>query len=175
VPCLFAVDQAFPLPIVETLRDFQTDAELVRLSEIDTRLAELDDWEVLLALHHHVRPWDGLITTDSSMLNEAPSLAVLEQTKLTLVIAMGAGHDPVKASGLLFAYLGRICKLTQRDEGQIWQLKAGNILPGAPEDALARVADHQNLPLDDLIAAARLDDKALAHDPLEPPSLDVDG
>jgi len=47
VPCLFAVDQAFPLPIVKTLRDFQADAELVAFSEIDSRLAELDDWEVL--------------------------------------------------------------------------------------------------------------------------------
>ena len=173
MPCLFAVDQAFPLPIVKTLRDFQADAELVAFSEIDSRLAELDDWEVLLALHHHARTWDGLITTDSSMLNEAPSLGVLEQTRLSLVIALGAGHDPVKASGLLFAYLGRICNLTRPDRGQIWQLKAGNIQPGDPDEALARVAEHQNLPLADLLAATRLDDDAFARDPLKPPSLDV--
>ena len=69
---LFALDQGFPLPIVSVLRDYQADAELVSFGEIDSRLPDLEDWEVLMALHHHTRPWDGLITTDDSMLNQAP-------------------------------------------------------------------------------------------------------
>ncbi len=44
----------------------KADATLVPLDRIDTRLSTLDDWELLLALHHHADPWDGLITTDSS-------------------------------------------------------------------------------------------------------------
>jgi hypothetical protein len=32
---------------------------LVRIDLIDARLPDLDDWEVLLALHHHERPWTG--------------------------------------------------------------------------------------------------------------------
>jgi hypothetical protein len=120
----------------------------------------------LLALHHHSRAWDGLITTDSSMLNQATELSALAQTKLTLVAAMGAGHNPVKASGLLFAYLTRICQLTRPDSGQIWQLRAGNILPSDPMDALIRVAEHQNVAADDLIAESRLDAEMLALDPL---------
>jgi hypothetical protein len=50
---LFALDQNFPLPIVEVLSEFMAEAELVPIAEIDPRLADLDDWEVLLALHHH--------------------------------------------------------------------------------------------------------------------------
>ncbi len=169
---LFALDQGFPLPVVNVLRDYQADAELVSFGEIDSRLPDLDDWEVLLALHHHARAWDGLITTDNSMLNQAPELSVLAQTKLTLVVAMGAGHNPVKASGLLFAYLSRICDLTRRDKGQIWQLRAGNIMPTEPDEALARVADHQNLDVHELVAQARLDDEAFARDPLASPPLD---
>ena len=141
------------------------------LAEIDSRLQNLDDWEILLALHHHARAWDGLITTDNSMLNQALELGVLSQTRLTLVVAVGAGHNPVKASGLLFAYLSRICDLTRPDTGQIWQLKAGNILPTEPESALVRVAEHRNADADELIAASRLDDEALARDPLAAPRL----
>src|SRR4051812_36910333 len=100
---LFALDQNFPNPIVSVLAEFQTDAELVRVDQIHERMAMLDDWELLLALHHHAQPWDGLITTDSSMLNQGRELAALIQTKLTLVVALEAGHNPVKASGLLFA------------------------------------------------------------------------
>jgi hypothetical protein len=100
MPRLFALDHNFPQPIVAVLGEFQADAELVRIDEIDPRMADLDDWELLLALHHHVKPWDGLITTDSSMLTQGPELAALLQTKLTLVVAMEAGHNPVKASGV---------------------------------------------------------------------------
>jgi hypothetical protein len=169
---LFALDQGFPLPIVNVLRDYQTDAELVSLSEIDSRLPDLDDWEILLALHHHARDWDGLITTDTSMLNQALELSALAQTELTLVVALGAGHDPVKASGLLFAYLSRICARTRPNEGQIWRLKAGNIEPSDPMTALGRVADHQNVDPDSLIAESRIDDEILARDPLAQPTLE---
>ncbi len=168
MPRRFALDQGFPLPIVNVLRDYQADAELVSFAEIDSRLADLDDWEILLALHHHLHAWDGLITTDNSMLNQAPELNVLDRTKLTLVVAMGAGHNPVKASGLLFAYLSRICELTNPDKGQIWQLRAGNIMPTEPKGALARVADHQNVDADELIAQSRLDPETFGRDPLAP-------
>lgn len=88
---LFALDHNFPDPIVAVLSDFQSDAELVRVDKIDDRMADLEDWELLLALHHHTHPWDGLITADSSMLNQGPELAALIQTKLTLVVAVESG------------------------------------------------------------------------------------
>jgi hypothetical protein len=68
MPRLFALDKNFPQPIVSVLADFQTDATLVPLDHINPRMSTLDDWELLLALHHHTEPWDGLITTDTSML-----------------------------------------------------------------------------------------------------------
>lgn len=91
---LFALDQNFPQPIVKVLQDFQVDADLVPVSAIDPRMAELDDWQLLLALHHHERPWDGLITTDSSILFQPLEVSVLIQTRLTLVVALEAGTIP---------------------------------------------------------------------------------
>jgi hypothetical protein len=70
---LFALDQNFPEPIVASLNEYIVEAELVPVRRIDQQLAEIEDWQVLLALHHHERAWDGLITTDSGMLK-----AVLE-------------------------------------------------------------------------------------------------
>lgn len=98
----------------------------MRVDQIDARMSDLEDWELLLALHHHAEPWDGLITTDSSMLAQGPELAALIQTKLTLVVTMEAGHNPVKASGLLFAYLAGICQRTRPDQPQVWRLSAVN-------------------------------------------------
>jgi hypothetical protein len=91
---LFALDQNFPQPIVDALADYIIEAELVPIAQVDERLATLDDWEVMLALHHHGRPWDGLITTDANMLALPRELAVLMQTKLSLVVAKESGHDP---------------------------------------------------------------------------------
>ncbi|MHB1571857.1 MAG: hypothetical protein ACYC0H_22000 [Solirubrobacteraceae bacterium] len=168
MPRLFALDHNFPDPIVSVLSDFQADAELVRVDRIDPRMPDLDDWELLLALHHHASPWDGLITTDSSMLNQAPELAALIQTKLTLVVAIESGHNPVKASGLLFAYLGGICKRTQPDAPQVWTLNAASNPHREPWDFLKRVAAHNNRDVDDVWAECRLTPAQLAHDPLSP-------
>jgi hypothetical protein len=111
---------------VAVLSQFQGDAELVRVDQIYERLPDLEDWELVLALHHHAAPWDGLITTDSSMLAQGPELATLIQTKLTLVVTIEAAHDPVKASGLLFAYLPGNCRRTDPALPQIWRLSAAN-------------------------------------------------
>jgi hypothetical protein len=52
VPRRFALDQNFPEPIVDGLVDWlASDAELMPIRRIDERLATLDDWEVLQALH----------------------------------------------------------------------------------------------------------------------------
>jgi hypothetical protein len=164
---LFALDQNFPQPIVDLLVEYQEEADLVPIRDIDARLATLDDWEVLLALHLHDQEWDGLITTDSSMLNLPRELAVLLQTKLTLVVPMAAGHDPVKATGLLFAYLPAICARTTPNEAQIWTLRAAQP-PGLEAwGHLERLADRRSQSAEALYQAARLSKAELATNPLD--------
>jgi hypothetical protein len=116
MPRLFALNQNFPLPIVDSVHEWlAADADLVPIVDVHSGMATLEDWEVLLALHADKRAWDGLITTDSSMLNLPRELAVLCQTKLTLVVAVAAGHDPIKATGLVFAHISNICSRTGPD------------------------------------------------------------
>src|SRR5437588_890465 len=120
---LFALDQNFPLPIVDSLREWlAADADLVPIADVHSGMATLEDWEVLLALYTDKRGWDGLMTTDSSMLSLPRDLSVLCQTKLTLVVAVAAGHDPIKATGLVFAHISNICARTRADTAQGWRL-----------------------------------------------------
>ncbi len=166
MPRLFALDKNFPQPIVSVLSDFQADATLVPLDRIDSRMSTLDDWELLLALHHHTEPWDGLITTDTSMLAQGPELATLIQPKLTLVMAVAAGHNPVKASGLLFAYLAGICQRTTPDRAQVWRLNAANRPSEEPWDFLKRFAEHNDRSADQMWAEFKLSSIELARNPL---------
>ena len=73
----------------------------MNVEEIDFRLPDFDDWQVLLALHHHARPWDGMVTNDTSMLDQPRELATLGYTQLTLVAPQAAGHDPIRSTGLV--------------------------------------------------------------------------
>ncbi|HEV3033357.1 MAG TPA: hypothetical protein VGX72_01085 [Solirubrobacteraceae bacterium] len=166
MPRLFALDKNFPQPIVGVLSDFQADAELVPLDRIDASMSTLDDWELLLALHHHSDAWDGLITTDSSMLAQGRELATLIQTKLTLVVAVASGHNPVKASGLLFAYLAGICQRTNQERAQVWRLNAANRAHEEPWELLKRFADHNGRSAEEVWAELKLSAAAMARNPL---------
>lgn len=158
----FALDQNFPLPIVEVLAHFIVEAELVPLAKIDPELThDTDDWKLLLALHHHSEHWDGLITTDSGMLLLAKEMAVLCQTKLTLIVAEGAGHDPIKATGLVMAHLPGICKRTDPKAPQLWVLRAATQPHEDPWDRLRSIAVHSKQDVNGLYRAVKLTNKEL--------------
>ncbi len=163
---LFALDQNFPEPIISALNEFIPEAELVPLQNVDPLLSEIDDWEVLLALHHHERDWDGLITNDSSMLNLPREMCVLRQTNLTLVVAHDSGHDPIRATGLLFTHLGYIASNTARDVSQVWELTAANRPGRNAWHHLTRIAHHRSVDAEALWRESRLTNAELAIDPL---------
>jgi hypothetical protein len=164
---LFALDQNFPKPIVDVLSEYMTEAELVSVGDIDARLQEdIEDWEILLALHHHERTWDGLITTDTGMLALPRELSVLMQTKLTLVVAHASGHDPLKATGLVLTYLPWIADHTHEGAAQLWVLRSANKPADDPWEWLGKVASKQSVTAQELYAESRLTKTELARDPL---------
>jgi hypothetical protein len=120
---LFALDHNFPEPVLNAFSDLLPMVELVPIRAIDPAWAELDDWELLLALHRHERPWDGLITNDEAMLSLAKEMTVLSQTRLTLVVAKGEGHNPIRAVGTVLCHLPHICHHTAPEEAQVWSLR----------------------------------------------------
>ena len=164
---LFALDQNFPLPIVDSLRAWlAADADLVPIADVHSGMTTLEDWEVLLALHTDKRAWDGLITTDSSMLSLPRELSVLCQTKLTLVVAMAAGHDPIKATGLVFAHISNVCSRTRPDAAQVWRLAATAKPAEDPWDYLGRAAKRKGETAQQAFARERLAADDLTRSPL---------
>lgn len=122
MPPRFALDHNFPQPVVEAL-GYIREAKLVPLKEVDERLTrDCEDWQILLALHQ-LGNFDGFITLDSAMAWLPKEMAVLRQTRLTLVVLERVGHDPILATGLLLIHLGHIARQTVRRVGQLWILR----------------------------------------------------
>jgi hypothetical protein len=62
MPRLFALDHNFPDPIVSVLAEFQADAELVRVDQIDERTDpdQPQAWTLNAINSPHREPWDYL-------------------------------------------------------------------------------------------------------------------
>jgi hypothetical protein len=163
----FALDQNFPEPIIEALSDFIPEVEVVPLRTIDPALtAEMDDWQILLSLHHHEQPWDGLITNDHHILTLPREIAVLAQTNLSLVVVQSLGHDPIRATGLLLMHLDYIGRETTRDRAQIWRLSARNKPGEDPWTYIVSIAERQSRTAGAVWNDARLTRAQLAENPL---------
>ena len=161
----FALDEDFPDTIIEALGLGVPEADLVPIRRIDPRLRRMDDWELLLSLHH-LEEWDGLISSDSRMLNLPRELAVLHQTNLTLVVVQQADHDPIRAAGLLLVHLPAICRKTVRSRAQIWKLSAQNKNHDEPWQELIRIADHRKIHVNQLFHEHKLSTMNLRRNPL---------
>lgn len=120
---LFALDHNFPEPVLAAFGEVLPMVDLVPVRAVEPGWAKLDDWELLVALRGHPRPWDGLITSDDAMLSLAKEMTVLSQTGLSLVVAKGEGHNPIRAVGALLCHLPHICHHTTPEHAQIWTLR----------------------------------------------------
>ena len=127
-----------------------------RYAEIDPRLSEVDDWQLLLALHQDSRQWDGLITNDDSMLNLPKEMVVLSQTGLTLVVAKGEGHSPIKSIGVVLCHLSHICHQTVPRRPQIWNLSVRQKAEDRVEDYLEKIGHGEQTTVQGLMEAHRL-------------------
>lgn len=76
---------------------------LEHVAEIDQRLPDLDDDELIVAL----RQWgyDGLVTDNYKMLEVAHEVAAIIATEAVVVATVGMGHDPIRAAGALLLEL----------------------------------------------------------------------
>lgn len=163
---LFALDHNYPAPIIEQAKPFLSGVELVFIGEIDSRLPEFDDWELLLALHHHPREWDGIISNDTSMLDQERELAVLGYTHLTLVAPVAAGHDPIRSTGLVLAHIENIAAQTTPRKPQVWRLSGRTGNGQHPDQFIDKLARKASLDPIDLRKKAMPPSAILRRDPL---------
>lgn len=119
-----ALDHYFPIPIVRAMSDAVVEAELSPVSEIDSRFVRLDDATLVHALAR--RGWSAMVTCDANMLALPSVLARILQTRMTVVAALGQGHDPVASTGLVLAHLPHIVARHREDTPQVWRLRVGS-------------------------------------------------
>lgn len=163
---LFALDHNYPAPIIEQAKPYLSDVDLVYIGEIDPRLPVFEDWELLLALHHHSREWDGMISNDTSMLDQERELAVLGYTHLTLIAPAAAGHDPIRSTGLVLAHIENIASQTTPRRPQIWRLSGRTGRGGHPDQFIEKLAKKVQLDPMDLRKEATPSRSTLERDPL---------
>lgn len=120
---LFVTDQNFPRPILkDALRIYVPEIRIEALWDVEPRLTrDHEDWEVILGLKQLGA--EGFISCDDNMLDNPRVVAVIEQTKFTVVSCQETGHDPIVASGLLLAHVPRISKRHDSDKPQVWRLR----------------------------------------------------
>jgi hypothetical protein len=162
----FALDQNFPDPIVDALKDYITEAELVSVRKIDVRFVDIDDWQLLLCLHNDPSAWDGLITNDAAMLSLPREMCVLQKTHLKLVIAESAGHDPLKATGLIFANLPQICERLDPNRSEVWRLRVSSKNPVVPMTYISGLAGREKQNPTQFFRKHSLSDEQMARNPL---------
>lgn len=126
----------------------------------------MDDWELLIALMHHSDGFAGVVTSDARMLGQPRELAALQQTGLSMVVAEGSGHDPVKATGLVLTHITHIAGQIARKKSQIWALSSHAPRPKGPRDYLGIIASNDGKSIDQAFGEARLDEATLRRNPL---------
>jgi hypothetical protein len=139
---LFVLDENFPEPILRQAIDtYVLEVEVRSIREFAPELTgpDVEDWQVIVGLRQ--RGAQGLLTCDDSMLSLASVVAVIGQTTFSVVTCREAGHDPVKATGLLLTHLPTIG--AQHDDGrpQVWRLRATHQNPikiGSIKESLER-------------------------------------
>lgn len=148
---VFALDENFPDPILlKIVAEYTPEIDLRPIRSMDPRLTRgLADDRLILALHQLAV--EGLVTNDDRMLALPEVLAVIQQTGFTVVTCRRTGHDPLVATGLLLAHLGRIGRRHRLGLPQVWRLtgpdrgpdKVDEIVRQAEERSGRRVADYR--------------------------------
>jgi hypothetical protein len=151
---LFALDHNFPQPVLGAMSVAIPNVELVPVRDIEPCRSER--LELLRELHRHPRPWDGMITNDDAMLSLAKEMTVLSQTGLTLVVAKGEGHNPIRAVGILLCHLTHICHQTVPGTAQVWKLRVAQKNGDPARDYLEVIAEKAKTTVDRLVADNKL-------------------
>lgn len=160
------LDQNFPQPLLRALDDWLPPGMVIsHLGDLDDRLREVSDRELLIALHQ--LGYDGLITTNHKMLNVAEEVAAIVATQATVIATKSMGHDPIRAAGALLLELpGLVSRLTPR-RANVFLLNYPHRQPDDAWEYLQRIASRRGTSATELhsqvrVTQAELDTPVLA-------------
>ena len=146
---MLALDQAFPIPVMNALGRFLPEVELVPLRRIDNRLIALGDRELLLDLHQ--LGWAGVVTTNAKLLRGPATVAALVATELAVIVLDGVGDDPLRATGALLLALPGALAALEPGEPRVVHVRSGITTRSTAPELLARLAARQRRDPDELL------------------------
>lgn len=138
----FALDQNFPEPILSCLDRFIIDIQLVPLRAIHPDLPDMSDRRLLVVLDQI--SWPGLVTNNHKMMQNPSEIAALLNTKLTMFVVEGVGHDPIRATGAVLLDLPGALRKMVPDKPQVFWMRPRNPEPQKPWDLFIRAAERQH-------------------------------
>jgi hypothetical protein len=149
---IFVLDQNFPRQVANL--PWPPELALIRLDEIDSRLAsDTEDWEILLELEH-LGTIHGFITNDANILLSSREMLALSYSNLRLVATDGVGHDPLKASGLVMVHLSDIAR-DRPGTAMTYLLRPSGKSTLSPGKRITQIARHQSAPRVETVARDR--------------------
>lgn len=144
----YLLDQNFPVNLVRVMSDFMPpDVELVHVPEIDTRLSDVSDRELILWASR--QEFDALVSTNFRMVNQPDEVAAMVHTKLTMVFTHKMGHSPLRASGALFLELPKLHDRLRRGSN-VFMLRYDLREPQPAWRYLQTIANRRRLDVDNL-------------------------
>jgi hypothetical protein len=136
------LDHNFPEPILDSLREFITEVNLIPLRRIDERLPELDDRRLVIAIHQLGFP--GFVTSNYKMLQNPRELAAVIATQICVFAIEGVGHDPIRATGALLLDLPSAARGMEAGRRGVFWLRPRSPQPQDPNELFNRMALRRN-------------------------------
>jgi hypothetical protein len=115
---------------------------LAHVAEIDVRLSDLDDDELVIALRQ--MGYHGLVTNNYKMLDVPHELAAIIATKAVVVAIVGMGHDPVRAAGALLLELPGLPNRLLANQASVFAFNYAHRRPTSGWDVLKKLAEKAN-------------------------------
>jgi hypothetical protein len=166
MPLDLALDQNFPEPVLDALARFVPEVRLVPLRRIHQALPDMPDRQLLLALDK--LGWAGLVSNNYKMLQNPSEVAAMLQTKLTMFMIEGLGHDPIRAAGAVLLDLPSAVRRRVDGKAQVFWMRPRSPVPQEPWDLFSRAAERQHRVPSELYQELRVTDD-------EREQLDIDG
>lgn len=133
----------------EAIATYVLEVALVSIREFAPELTgrDVEDWQVILGLRQGGA--EGFVTCDDSMLEVAQVVAVIEQTKFSVVTCQAAGDDAMKASGMLLTHLPAVGRRHDDDKPLVWRLHAAEQRPKKIGELKKTIEERSGLKVDD--------------------------
>lgn len=138
---------------------------MTSIRDIDLRLSDLDDDQLIIALKQLGYSW--LVTNNYRMLQNPRELAAILKTNLSVFAIEGLGHDPLRATGALLLDLPAALKRFQEDKPQAFWLRPRDPHPSDPWDLFKQAAQRHNRNFNDLYEEVKVTDQEFGEDVLE--------